>query len=103
MILGFIVVWIVCAGFAAFIAKSKNRDPGNWFVLGLLFGVFALIGVAAVPELTIEPPVETVEPETVVSEPDSDPRFKGWMAIFSIVLAVALVACLLFVSWWRGL
>lgn len=102
MILGFIVVWIVCAGFAAFIAKSKNRDPGNWFVLGLLFGVFALIGIAAVPALSQASSTEAIAPETAYVEHDPDPRFKGWMTIFWIVLAFAVVACLLFVSWWRS-
>ncbi len=35
-------VWaILCA----LIAPSKNRSPGKWAVLGLIFGVFAFVAI----------------------------------------------------------
>ncbi len=46
-----IALWTTCAGFAAFIAKSKRRDAVGWFLLGLMFGILALIAIAAVPAL----------------------------------------------------
>jgi hypothetical protein len=47
----FIFIWLVCAGFAAYIATQKNRGAGNWFLLGIVFGIFALFAVMAVPKL----------------------------------------------------
>lgn len=50
-----LLIWIVCAGFSAFIASQKNRSAGNWFILGLFFGLFALIAIAAVPVIANKP------------------------------------------------
>jgi hypothetical protein len=50
-----IMFWMLCAGFSAYIASQKNRDAGVWFFIGLAFGVFALIGIAAVPSLPEKP------------------------------------------------
>jgi membrane protease YdiL (CAAX protease family) len=39
-----LVAYAVVSGlFSAFIARSKQRDQGNWFVLGLLGGIVAII------------------------------------------------------------
>jgi hypothetical protein len=38
-------------GFCAFVAGQKGRDNLNWFVLGFLFSVIALIALIAVPEV----------------------------------------------------
>ena len=46
-----IITWFICAGFSAYIAGQKNRSVGNWFLVGLLFGIFALIAISAVPTL----------------------------------------------------
>jgi len=45
---------IICGGFCAYISSQKNRSIASWFWLGLLFGIFALIAVAAVPRLSVE-------------------------------------------------
>ena len=50
----FIVQGLICGGFSAFIAGQKNRSSAGWFGLGMLFGIFALIGIAAVPKLSFE-------------------------------------------------
>lgn len=46
----FVLAWfgvgLIIGFFCAFIAQEKNRS-GGWFVLGLLFGIFALIAIAA--------------------------------------------------------
>jgi len=41
--------WFVCAIFTAVIASSRGRSGFGWFVLGALFGIFALIAAAAMP------------------------------------------------------
>ena len=51
MILILVFAWLICAGFAAYIATQKHRSAGNWLALGLAFGVFALFAIMAVPEL----------------------------------------------------
>jgi hypothetical protein len=40
---------IVAGGFSAFIAKEKNRNIFNWFILGFLFSLFALLALIAIP------------------------------------------------------
>jgi len=39
----------IFGGFCAYVARSKNLNPDGWRVLGLVFGVFALIAVAGCP------------------------------------------------------
>lgn len=41
--------WFVCAIFTAVIASSRGRNGFGWFLLGALFGIFALIAAAAMP------------------------------------------------------
>jgi hypothetical protein len=48
-----LIAWLlqaaVCACFSAFVAGQKCRSAGAWFLLGLLFGIFALIAVSGLP------------------------------------------------------
>ena len=41
--------WLVCATLSALIAGRKGYSAGVWLVLGFLFGIFALIVVASLP------------------------------------------------------
>jgi len=41
-----LLVGVACAAFCYSQAKKKNLNVGLWTVLGLLFGVFAVIGVS---------------------------------------------------------
>lgn len=45
----FIIIWLLFAGTAAIIAGAKGRNPIGWFALGAIFGVFALVALAAMP------------------------------------------------------
>jgi len=51
----FVAHAIACAVLSAFIAKFKWRDQGNWFVFGLIGGIFAVIVLLVVKKLR-EPP-----------------------------------------------
>jgi cytochrome bd-type quinol oxidase subunit 2 len=52
MIIIFIFIHGICSAIlCAFIASQKERDVIGWFVLGFLFGIFSIIGIAAVPSL----------------------------------------------------
>lgn len=44
----FWILWAVCCGI---LANNKNRNVVEWSILGLLFGVFALIVIACLPKL----------------------------------------------------
>lgn len=56
-----ILIWLVCAVVCAIIGSSKGRTGFGWFLLGLVFGIFALILVACLPSLK-PVPVAYVQP-----------------------------------------
>ena len=45
-----LILWLVFGILAAVVANGKNRSTGAWFVLGALFGPFALV-VGLLPRL----------------------------------------------------
>ncbi len=47
-----LVVWVLCAFICAAVASGKGRSAGGWFFLGLIFGVFAAIAIAILPNPT---------------------------------------------------
>lgn len=55
-------VWVMCAITAAVIAGGKQRSAFGWFLLGLLFSVFAVVMVACLPRLPRAEPLPVVEP-----------------------------------------
>ena len=54
-----IVIWILMGVWASNIAQKKNRDKVGWFILGLIFGLFAVAAVYIVDPLP--PKQEQVE------------------------------------------
>ena len=62
-------IWILCAVVAAPIAKAKRRDSAVWFVIGLLFGPFAVLIVALLPSLKITE-AEILRPGTMKECPE---------------------------------
>ena len=56
----FIVLWLIFAFVTAAIAESKKRSVIGWFFVGLLFGIFAVIVIAAQPSLVPAEPVQQV-------------------------------------------
>lgn len=51
-----ILIWIICGVFSAIIASSKGRSGLGWLVMGLIFGVFALLFVGFMPPSPKEEP-----------------------------------------------
>lgn len=49
-----ILIWLLFAGATAAVAASKGRSGFGWFLLGCLFGVFALVVAAVLPNLRHE-------------------------------------------------
>jgi hypothetical protein len=45
----FILIWLACGVICGFIAQSKHRNVPGWVILGLCFGIFAIIIVAVLP------------------------------------------------------
>lgn len=50
----FIVIWMTVAAITALVAAGKGRSPLGWAILGTVFGVFALLIVAVLPNLSRE-------------------------------------------------
>ena len=46
----FLAVWVALGYWCTTIAKSKNRSEGLAFVIGIVFGIFAVIGYAMLGE-----------------------------------------------------
>jgi hypothetical protein len=69
IIIGIVYIWLTCAGFTAVIADSRGRDASNWFLLGLAFGVFALVAACAMPVVKQEPESRG----TTLGSPESRP------------------------------
>jgi len=45
----FVIFWVLCGIAASYVAGQKNKSAGNWFILGLLLGPFALLMVGFAP------------------------------------------------------
>lgn len=50
----FVTQGFVFGGFCAFIAREKGREPINWFFLGLVFSLLAVLALIAVPKVDRE-------------------------------------------------
>ncbi len=47
----YITVGLVIGAFSSFIANEKNRNGINWFLLGIVFNIVAMLALIAVPAL----------------------------------------------------
>lgn len=45
-----LIIWIVMAYVCYDVAKEKGLDSGIWGILGLIFGIFALIILVMIPK-----------------------------------------------------
>jgi hypothetical protein len=61
------IIWLLFGIVCMVIASAKNRNGCGWFILGCLFGPFALV-VAALPSLSDD--VTGPTPETHLKCPD---------------------------------
>jgi MFS family permease len=85
---------IVCGSFCAFIANEKNRDGLGWFLLGLIFGIFALIAIASVPRLE----KQEHEVKTEATPAPSIVRGERLSRDFSLIPMVLIGLCILLIS-----
>ena len=49
VIIALIFLWLASAGFCAWLGHVKDDDGISWSILGLLFGIIALIAIAGAP------------------------------------------------------
>lgn len=68
------IFWIGCAIATAVVASAKGRNAFGWLILGVLFGLFALIVVAVISSNKPQPVVmaggEVATPDTHVRCPE---------------------------------
>jgi hypothetical protein len=50
----YLIIWAAIAAGTAYVASKKGRSAGSWFVLGLLFSVFALFAAWLVNPIGID-------------------------------------------------
>ncbi|HEY9165917.1 MAG TPA: type II CAAX endopeptidase family protein [Candidatus Kryptonia bacterium] len=82
---------IISALVSAVIARTKQRDQGNWFLLGIIFGIFAISALLLMKKL----PDELAPGNNLLLNPDRHLR-SGWRVI--IFLVISLVVNSLLVS-----
>ena len=92
-------VWAICAVFSAVIANSKGRSAGGWFILGGIFGVFALFSVGVMPKL--EPPERPDEAVADAVNSAAEPQPSQAMIAFKIFCFLVWVLCAWLLSWTR--
>jgi hypothetical protein len=61
-VLGVIAVMLIFGAFGRYVAAEKNRDPGEGFLLGLLFGPLGVLVEACLPN--IPPPATPAPPSS---------------------------------------
>lgn len=64
-----LLFWFGCAVVSGIVASSKGRSGFGWFILGCLFGVFALVLVALMPAIKTAD-ANAPSPNTHVKCPD---------------------------------
>ncbi len=47
----YLTAGLVIGAFSSFIANEKNRNGLNWFLLGIVFNIIAMLALIAVPAL----------------------------------------------------
>ena len=76
---------IACAALSAFVAHSKQRDQGNWFILGLVFGVIGIAAVFFVKRL----PDERAAKNNLLLDADHYLR-SGWKVLLFFLSVIVL-------------
>ncbi|MBI5060124.1 cytochrome c biogenesis protein ResB [candidate division KSB1 bacterium] len=94
MWIGIFFAWASIGGFfCAYVAREKKRGPLTWFFLGVLFGLFALIALAALPRR---------DKHTIEREDESTAALFGfdlavdklWLFFSSVKLTIVLLLAL---------
>ena len=67
-----IVGWLSSALFCAILANEKGYSNVAWFFGGLVFGFFALIAAAGLPDKKLRKYIRQIEGEKNSKEPQSD-------------------------------
>ncbi len=80
-----VIYQIVCAALSAAIAREKQRDQGNWFIMGLLFGVIGIAISFAMKRL----PDELAAKNNLLLDADHHLR-SGWRVLLFFLSVIVL-------------
>ena len=56
----------------AYLAKEKGKDPVNWVVLGLMFGLFAILAIGFSTSVSSKSDTTTLQTDSMDSHPGSE-------------------------------
>lgn len=79
---GIVIGWVLVFGtICALIGPRKGRTPGESFVFGAVFGIFAVVGMALMRDDPLPPPAPRSIPDTAptrvkVYRPGEEARFR---------------------------
>ncbi len=80
-----LVYAVLCGLVSAAVARLKQRDQGNWFILGFLLGVFAIAAVAMTRKL----PDELAPKNNLLLDPEHYLR-SGWRILLFLISVLVL-------------
>lgn len=83
-----LIGWIACGITTSYVARQKGKNSWTWLALGLLFPLFALIAICAVPAQAPTP--ATVEYTQLPQKPVMAPADKSlFLMVMLLIGAVA--------------
>jgi hypothetical protein len=54
-VFGYLIYGVIFGAFCSYVAGTKNRDAGAWFILRFFFGIIALLAVGFAASATTKP------------------------------------------------
>ena len=95
-----LLIWLACGILSAVVAESKGRSGLGWFLLGLVFGVFALLASVGVSKLEKQNPSAKADTagNVVIGQLEVSDASKTTANVFLVLLwgACLVVAVLMF-------
>lgn len=91
---------LIFGGFSAFVAKEKNRNTLDWFLLGFFFSFIALVSLIAVPK--VEKPIlkdsKKNKTSNVINESNIEEKILSPIKILYLLFALILITGLILYS-----
>lgn len=90
---------VICGTVCALIAKEQHRSKASAFVVGALFGIFALIYYVAVGKKNVSEKEIQKEPSKEEKKKKRSTAYSGCLIVFLIILGVFFIAIINSKEW----